>query len=478
MQRRTIAIVGAGFTGALLALHLLNRCRDHDRILLIEKGPRLGAGLAYSTGNPNHLLNVRAGNMSAFSAEPDHFVRWLRDLQPPLRHQLTEPATPTGFAPRGLFGAYVQQCLADAVWRGERGDRLTIVSDEVMAITRNRGGLGLRLAIGRTLEADTVVLAIGNFPPQRSEGPIFGDPWDDRAVAGVDPDARIIILGTGLTMVDTVISLLDRGHRGPIQAVSRRGLLPRQHVGAIPDETGEIRLPRPWSFDPVPSGRSLVKLTQEVRQIIDRAERLGRGWRSVIDGLRPHTQRLWQELSLDDRRRFLRHLRPWWDVHRHRTAPQVMARVAEARERGQLTVTAARVLGIHADGLGVTVRVNPRSRSGGSDEASALSGDRLIDCTGLNGDCTKIEQPLLKQLLADGLARPDPLKLGLDITDEGGVRGADGTIAGDLFAVGPITRGALWEIVAVPDLRVACERMAARVLPEAATAYRVMAVRQ
>lgn len=463
MHRRTIAIVGAGFTGALLALHLLKHCSDQDRVLLIEKSPRLGAGLAYSTGNPNHLLNVRAGNMSAFSTDPDHFVRWLRTLQPPLRDQLAEPPEPTGFAPRGLFGAYVQQCLADAVWRGDRGDRLTIVSDTVLGIDRNDDGLTLRLGMGRSLTADTAVLAIGNFPPHSSRGPVFGDPWDEGATADLDPEAGVIILGTGLTMVDTAVSLLDRGHRGPIHAISRRGLLPRQHVGAIPDETGEIRLPRAWTFDPAPSGRSLVRLTHEVRRTIDRAERLGRGWRSVIDGLRPHTQRLWQELSLADRRRFLRHLRPWWDVHRHRTAPQVMARLAEARERRQLTITAARVLGVHADKRGVTVRLSMR----GSHETAAISGDRLIDCTGLNGDCTKIEQPLLKQLLADGLVRPDPLKLGLDVAGDGAAIGSDGAVAGDLFAIGPITRGAFWEIVAVPDLRVACERMAARLLPEA-----------
>jgi uncharacterized NAD(P)/FAD-binding protein YdhS len=462
MHSRTIAIVGAGFTGALLALHLLKHCSDQDRVLLIEKSPRLGAGVAFSTGNPNHLLNVRSGNMSAFSTEPDHFVHWLRTLQPPLRDQLTEPPEPTGFAPRALFGAYVQQCLADAVWSGDRGDRLTIVSDTVLGITRNDAGLALRLAMGRTLTADTAVLAIGNFPPHGSEGPIFGDPWDERATADLDPEAGVIILGTGLTMVDMAVSLLDRGHRGPIQAISRRGLLPRQHVGAIPDETGDIRLPRAWTFDPSPSGRSLVRLTHEVRRTVDRAERLGRGWRSVIDGLRPHTQRLWQEMSAADRRRFLRHLRPWWDVHRHRAAPQVMVRVSQARERGQLTVTAARVLGIHADKRGVTVRFAARANG----EPAAISGDRLIDCTGLNGDRTKIEQPLLKQLLADGLVRPDPLKLGLDVSGEGAVVGSDDAVAGDLFAIGPITRGAFWEIVAVPDLRVACELMAARLLPE------------
>src|SRR3954468_15751776 len=295
---RTIGIIGAGFTGALLALHLLRRCDDQDRIFLIEKARRFGAGLAYSTGNAHHLLNVRAGNMSAFSAEPDHFVDWLRRLPDQTRAMIDDdPPGPASFAPRGLFGAYVQQALAEAIWRGQRGDRLTIVNDEAVGVERQLGGIALKLAMGRKLVVDTAVLAIGNFPPARSTGPVFGDPWHERALADLDPAAPVLILGTGLTMVDTVISLLDQGHTGPIRAISRRGLLPRQHVGAISDETGEIRLPKAWSFDPVPSGRSLVALTQAVRRTIDQAERGGRGWRSVIDGLRPHTQRLWRELS-------------------------------------------------------------------------------------------------------------------------------------------------------------------------------------
>lgn len=462
---RAIGIIGGGFTGALLALHLLRRCGDQDRIFLIEKSRRFGAGLAYSTGNAHHLLNVRAGNMSAFSAEPDHFVDWLKRLPDQARAMIDDdPPGPSSFAPRGLFGAYVQQALAEAIWRGPRGDRLTIVNDEAVGVEREVGGIALKLAVGRKLVVDTAVLAVGNFPPARGAGPIFGDPWDERAIGDLDAQAPVLILGTGLTMVDNVISLLDQGHVGPIQAISRRGLLPRQHVGAIPDETGEIRLPQPWDFEPPPSGRSLVALMQEVRRTIDRAERGGRGWRSVIDGLRPHTQRLWREMSLAERKRFLRHLRPWWDVHRHRGAPQVMARIAEARERGQLQVVAGKVTAMAMLEDSVEVRVKPR----GSRCFAELRGARLIDCTGLNSDCTKVDQPLLKQMLESGLVRSDPLRLGLHVDAAGALIDRGGAAAPDLFALGPITKGAFWEIVAVPDLRTACEAMAARLLPDAA----------
>src|SRR5215510_6049917 len=182
---RSIGIIGGGFTGALLALHLLRRCGDQDRIFLIEKARRFGAGLAYSTGNSNHLLNVRAGNMSAFSDEPDHFVEWLRRLPDQTRAIVEEdPPAPSSFAPRGLFGSYVQQSLAEAIWRGQRGDRLTIVNDEAVGVERETGGIALKLAIGRKIVVDTAVLAVGNFPPARNAGPVFGDPWDERALTG------------------------------------------------------------------------------------------------------------------------------------------------------------------------------------------------------------------------------------------------------------------------------------------------------
>jgi uncharacterized NAD(P)/FAD-binding protein YdhS len=469
---RTIGIIGAGFTGALLALHLLRRCDDQDRIFLIEKARRFGAGLAYSTGNAHHLLNVRAGNMSAFSAEPDHFVEWLRRLPDQSRAMIhDDPPVPSSFAPRGLFGDYVQQSLAEAIWRGQRGDRLTIVNDEAVGVEREFGGVAVKLAVGRKLVVDTAILAVGNFPPDRNADPIFGDPWDERALAGLDSQAPVLILGTGLTMVDTVISLLDQGHEGPIQAISRRGLLPRQHAGAIPDETGEIRLPKPWIFDSPPSGESLVALTKLVRGTVDRAERGGRGWRSVIDGMRPHTQRLWRELPHAERRRFLRHLRPWWDVHRHRAAPQVMSRLTEARERGQLQIVAGKVVETKPDDNGVAVQVKLR----GGDAVASYRGARLIDCSGLNSDCNKLDQPLLKQLLETGLIRSDALRLGVDVTDEGALIDRDGKAAADFFALGPITKGAFWEIIAVPDLRVACEAMAERLLSEAPKVLRYSA---
>ena len=457
-----IAIVGAGFTGSLLALHLLQRSQPGDRIYLIERNAQFGRGLAYSTGNPNHLLNVRAGNMSAYADQPDHFVQWLRRLPKATQALLNEYPTVTTFVPRGLYGSYIQQQLGEEIWRRGHGPNLYLVTDEAVRVHREPSGtkaakpLSVELAVGRRLPVDRCVLATGNLLPSKNKGAIVGNPWDEKALANLDQQSDVVVLGTGLTMVDTVISLLDRGHKGRIVAVSRRGLLPRLHLGS-----GVGDLPRPWQFETPPAGNNVLQLLRHIRAACREAAAQGQDWRVVIDGLRSHTQRLWHEMPTTERARFLRHLRPWWDVHRHRSATRVMARILEAIQRRQLMIVAGRIDSMVPDGDQLSVVVRPR----GKDGRLTLNAQRVLDCTALTPDLSKLELPLLRDLIAGGAARADALGLGLDVTTTGALIGANGKPAKDLFAVGPITRGTFWEITAVPDIRVACETLAEHLLP-------------
>jgi uncharacterized NAD(P)/FAD-binding protein YdhS len=262
-------------------------------------------------------------------------------------------------------------------------------------------------------------------------------------------------------MVDTVISLLDRGHKGRIVAVSRRGLLPRLHLSAGVDD-----LPRPWQFDTPPQGHNVLQLLRHVRAATREAASQGHDWRIVIDGLRSHTQRLWQEMPTQERARFLRHLRPWWDVHRHRSATRVMARILEAIQRRQLMVVAGRIDSMTPTADHIWVAIRPR----GKDGRLTLNAQRVLDCTALTPDLSKLELPLLRELIAGGAARPDALALGLDVTPTGAMIDAKGKPAKDLFAIGPITRGTFWEITAVPDIRIACETLAEHLLPSSRVA--------
>ena len=324
MASPSIAIVGAGFSGTLLALHLLRRCPPEVRIVLVERNSRFGHGQAYSTGNPSHLLNGPAGRMSAFHDRPTDFLDWLR------RHS-TEAAQPHDFVPRGVYGAYVRSLLKEELRRAPRG-RLELVRGAVLSI--DRGAHPLRLAVerDRVIEADLAVLAIGNFPPEPMPvaDPSFyetafyrPDPWSPQALAGLDPRAPVLLIGTGLTMIDVAISLLDQRHAGPILALLRRGLLPRPHEpsAAMSDSASQ-------AF-PTSSLQMLRLLRQEAR----RAEAEDGSWQPIVDELRPFARDVWQAMSLAEKARFLRHARPWWEVHRHRMPPAVAERIARARGR-------------------------------------------------------------------------------------------------------------------------------------------------
>jgi len=438
-----IAIIGAGFSGSLLAVQLLRRFLPSGRIYLIEKNPQFGHGLAYSTGNPNHLLNVRAGRMSAFVDEPGHFVDWLR--------QRAEPGAASiggdTFVSRRLYGTYVQDLLGEEIWQTGTGRNLILVPDEAVAVRQQPNGLAVEVSSGRRYEVDAAVLAIGNFPHGDAVPHYHGDPWNPRALAALDAEAPVLLIGTGLTMVDTVISLLDQRHRGPIYAVSRRGLLPRRH-GAVPPH-------RAAGFSGIDT-TSIADLLRAVRRDV-RAAQNEAAWRAAVDGLRPFTQTLWQGLPQEEKRRFMRHLRPWWDVHRHRMAPVVADVIDAAIRSGQLTVLAARVAGMDADDAGIDVTLRRR----GADALDRLRVARVIDCSGPQCDPARIDSPLIADLLDQGLARPDPLGLGLDVTFDSAVVDREGAASARLYALGPLTRGIFWEITSVPDIREQCWKVAA-----------------
>jgi len=454
-----IAVIGAGFSGVMTAIHLLWRCQPGERVYLVERSSRIGPGLAYGTHNPRHLVNVRAENMSAFPDEPDHFLRWLDRLGPAARAEAGERTIAGTFVRRSVFGAYVQELLREVIARQDGGDNLFLVADEATAIRRASRGYRLETANGRIHSIDAAVLALGNaVEPKAALRGYVGDPWSAASVAPLEPGVPVVVTGTGLTMVDVCLALTEQGFEGPIHAISRRGLLPLGHAPSTP-----------WSglvLD-AQDRRSLLALFRAVRREVRRAADGAVGWRAVIDAVRPHAQTLWAELTPADKARFVRHVRPWWDVHRHRMAPPVAATLATLRASGTLTTHAGRIVAMDRVGSGVRLRWRPK----GAGVDQQLIAQRVIDCTGSIGDLCRSGGPLVGQLLADGLVRPAPLGLGVDCTTYGALIGNRGQPSPDLLAVGPVTRGALWEIVAVPEIRTQAEQVAERALAAARSAH-------
>ena len=433
-----VAIVGGGASGVLLAAHLLDR-DARTRVTIVEKRSELGAGAAYATNHPDHLLNVRASNMSAFPADPGHFARWLS-------REPASPGAPRGdacFAPRSLYRDYLASLLAPHLESG----RLACRHREARRIVEDAVGLDIEFEDGESVRAQCCVVATGNEGPRLSAEPWRYDGWSSLMPGDIAPEAPVVVIGTGLTMVDRVMALLHAGHRGTITAVSRHGFQPQSHrlVGAAPTEAADV-----------PVGATIRHLTRWLRRRAE-AEMAGGGdWRSVVDGLRPYTQAIWGHLGPEERRRFLRHARSFWDVHRHRIAPGAADALAAARARGQLSILAARITGFDPDPEGVRVKIAHR----GSGQPDRIRAVAVFECRGRSADITRTENPVLQALLKDGTARPDGLLLGLDVTQDSAVIRPDGSVSRRLYALGPVTAGVLWEIVAIPDIRAQAERLA------------------
>jgi uncharacterized NAD(P)/FAD-binding protein YdhS len=444
-----VIIIGGGASGVLLACHLLRDQRASRHVTIFEKRPEVGRGVAYATANPAHLLNVRAANMSAFPDDPDHFWCWLAKRQNRSNSgaKLPDCSDPFCFAPRQIYGEYIAELVLPLLAVDERSPGLHIIQGNCVSVSETHAGVAIALENGECHSADIAVLATGHEPPPSFRG-YQADPWTSPAEAGIAPDDRILILGTGLTMVDYVLALTLSGHRGSIIAMSRRGLLPHahRHIKPFPIEQVDI-----------PSGESLTDLLRWIRICVRNHAARGGDWRSVIDGLRPFNQRIWQSLSLDNRRRFQNHARAWWDVHRHRMAPEIETRLNAIVASGQLRILAAKLQAIEPGPLDVEVRYRRR----GERKVEALRVDKIVECRGVAPVTPDTANPALRSVLQRGQARLDPMCIGLDVTSDCALINRDGIASQRLYAVGPLTRAEFWEVVAVPDIRTQCAGLAA-----------------
>lgn len=428
-----ILIISGGASAVLLAVHLLREDAGGCRVTMLERRATLGAGIAYATNHPGHLLNVRASNMSAFSDDPDHFICWLRALG---TAEAAKVFDLDSFAPRHLYRDYLVGLLTPLIV----GGTLRHVQAEAIAVYQIPAGMEVETQDGTRHSGDFVVIATGNEGPSLPEEPWRVEGWSDDSHIDLAADAPVVVIGTGLTMVDRVLSLLHRGHTGQITALSRRGLAPQAHRPAKRS---------PIDNETIPFGQPVSRLTGWLRHGVREAKARGVDWRSVIDALRPHTQTLWQGLSTDDRRRFLRHARPYWDVHRHRITPDAERHLNVAQERGQLRMIAARLVDFVPHDNGVDVRVARRH----TNLCESLHAAVVFECRGRAPDVAKSGNPVLRQAQQSGLARPDALGLGLAVTRDCALIAATGEVSDRLYAMGPVTSGTFWEVVAVPDIR-------------------------
>jgi uncharacterized NAD(P)/FAD-binding protein YdhS len=440
----TIAIIGGGFSGTMLAVHLLRGATKPLHIKMVETSPGLGRGVAFGTHFASHVLNVPASKMSAFPDDPDHFVRKARE------DGRASAIDPDSFISRKIYGQYVEHNLFEALCAAHPNVTFDRIAEEAIGIDLGSDEWAhIKFNSGCGLVADKVVLAIGNLHP--ADPPIadssfyhshryFSRAWSDSSLRWLFPDEPILLLGAGLTCIDVICALYEQGHKGVIHVVSRRGLLPHVHKACEPAEpflTGDD------------AKEGINWLFRRVRHEAEVAIAQGRDWRSVIDSIRPVTQGLWRNLRLTDKRRFIRHARPYWEAHRHRCAPAPHKLVAELIGSGQVVLHAGRVRRYIESRHCVGVEIDRRIKA----ETDKISVNRVINCTGPLSDYRKLQQPLMKDLMVQGAIRPDDVHQGLAVTEQGRLIDADGIPSRLLYTLGPPTKGTFWESTAVPEIR-------------------------
>ncbi|MEE3922906.1 FAD/NAD(P)-binding protein [Pseudomonas viridiflava] len=449
---KTLVIIGSGFSGTVTAIEFLRRRAGEVQLVIVNRSGSMARGLAYGTNSSQHLLNVPAGNMTALVDEPDSFLDYCQAMYP--------ESAGHSFMPRKLYGQYLHTLLDTEL--KQRSETARHVVAEVTHIERSGECALLYLSTGEVLKADHVVLAFGNFSPLKPalmkapelQDHYHNDPWAISKQNPIAPQDPVLLLGSGLTALDVLASLKQNEHHGAIYMLSRRGLLPVAHrkmkqPGLNVSNVNDTLLSGP---------ATVLTYLRSIRSLIETHRCDGIDWRDILATLRPITPSLWKRLPEPERKRFLRHLQPFWDVHRHRAAPQTYSTFEAGLESGQVTAIAGRMTDVrHSAGmLDLTVRTRK------AQQTLLISVRHVINCTGPNSNLAHIDEPFITGLINNGTLVPDRLGLGLQTDDQLAVVDQQGHPSDWLSYVGPMLKAGWWEATAVPELRQHSRNLAIR----------------
>ena len=445
---KDITIIGAGLSGTLLAMNLLEQdCSQPVHIRLIDRRNENDLGPAYST-DEGYLLNVRAEIMGAFSRDPEHFLNWTINKN--------IPAEKGDYLPRKLYREYIQAIFQKVL--NEKGDNKSFerIPGGAADIRITNSKPVVHMEDGSRFITDKVVLALGNSPPQNPETRhksfitdkrYIRNPWEPSVLKDLSPDNTILFIGTGQTTVDLAAGLFKRQHRGKMISISRRGLFP------LVQKRYE---PYPSFYDELHGHSDILSVLRIVRKHIRIAEEKGLDPRSVIDSLRPHTPAVWMQLSPAEKKRFLRHVFRYWEIIRSRIPPASDEIINKMKMTGQFRALTGRITDIVPLDNKMEVVYTER----GTGEGKSVQADLVINCIGPCQDYEQIEGTFIKNLISGRLIQCDPAHLGINALPDGTVINADGTSSDVLYTIGSPLKGILWESVAAPEITAEAEKLA------------------
>lgn len=459
-SKPVIAIIGGGFCGAAVLINLIRNATEPLKIVLINKDKVLAKGVAFNSSNHNHLLNVRVSNMSPFVNEPLHFAEWI-SRQSELKAFMSTDFIDK-FITRNVYGKYIASLLEKTIAEAPKFLDIEIIIDEVTSINKLKNKQELVLGSKETFIAEKVVLALGVFPPGNITIPnmafydskkYFANPWNRNALKNIYLEESIFLIGTGLTSIDLIISLIQKGYHGKVYSFSKNGRLPLIHTDrkAYTAIQAELKV-----------GLSLITYFKIFKKHLKLAWQSGYHTADVIDALRPITQQLWMGLNVDDKKQFIRHLSSLWNIARHRVPPQAYNKMQELIKSGKLELLSGNLNSIEEqNGKAVVTLKNRKSGC-----LKTIVADRIINCTGPQSDILKIDQPLIKNLLSNGTITPNELKIGIHTDTSCKVIDSNNKVSEQLYAIGAILRGLFWESSAVPELRKQAEFVAKNIIKE------------
>ena len=449
-----IAIIGGGASGTLTAIQLLHRLNAPAQVYLIEKRREATyRGNAYSSQLDYEPLNVQAGRMSLFNALPDDFFNWLKTNK---QAECETEITKDSFVSRRWYGDYLTERMADAVKHAPHIHFATI-TDEASEVKFNAGHENYRIAFksNRVVNADYLIFATGNEAPADvfNPGEISGlnghyisNLWAINPLDRIKSDEDILVVGTGLTMVDHVVSLQKRGHKGKIFCFSRNGYLPLTHV----------EVPQHYVIPFNKEQKSLTAIFSEIRKHVGDAAQQNIPWQNIMDAMRGNMSAMWKALSLDSKKNFLKRLRNFWEIHRHRMPVASASVIKNLTERGQLQIFSGTSKGIEVHGQDVIFKFIAK----GQKEERTITVQRIFNCTGPSGDYSKTNNTLIKNLITNGWMKQDELKLGIVTGERGEIIRRDGAALQNAFAIGPLRKATDWETTAIREIRVQAEETA------------------
>jgi uncharacterized NAD(P)/FAD-binding protein YdhS len=466
---KKIGIVGGGFTGTMTAVQLIDKSTDPCEIILINERETLNKGIAFNPYSDKHLLNVIAGKMSAYPDRPDHFLDWV--MQKEKFQNKDKTLISNSFLPRQIYGEYLCEIWEEAKKSAKsKQKQITVIDSFVVDLDVSEGAVFLWLDNNQKLNIDECVVATGNHIPRNpriknmafyNSPNYFQNPWKIESVKDAKENLPVLIVGNGLTMVDTVLGLLEQGFKGEIYSISPNGfnILPHRHNGLKYSKLAEE----------LRADMTIYELVNLVNKHIKTVREYGVSAEPIIDSLRPHTQKIWQSFSDKDKELFMSRLRHLWGVARHRIPLHSHDKIQQLRIEGKLHINSGRIIDIIESNESITVQYFDKKEN----ELKEIIVSRIINCTGPETDLINLDKSFLKNCLLKGILTQDKLKLGIDAdTESFQIINSNGKPHTNLYTIGSNLKGELWESTAVNELRGQAEKLAEKLKAQQLTMYK------